>query len=345
MTPAQSETADSSRVTVHREFGQFTGNDMRRVGKLLDQCSGPRRLLVQWVPHGYGRRSMNLQFCLWIRRRAAKHHDVVELMVHEPYLAFGEGSWKQNGAAVVHRLMTTVLLNAARRVWISIPAWERRLRPYALGRALSFRWVPVPSNIPVVDDPAAVASIRTRLAPEGGQLVGHFGTYDRSRAELLSQAVPSLLQRNAKCRVLLLGRGSEEMSAELTVRHPELAGRIHAAGQLPASELSLHISACDLLIQPYIDGVSSRRTSVMVGLSHGVPIVTTIGASTEALWNENEAVALAPVTDISALVRVTEQLLVNPTSRQRLGIGGHALYTERFDVRLCLSALRGPIEV
>ena len=77
-------------------------------------------------------------------------------MVHEPYLAFGEGSWKQNGVAAVHRLMTMVLLSAARRVWMSIPAWEASWRPYALGRPLSFHWLPVASNIPVIDDPARV---------------------------------------------------------------------------------------------------------------------------------------------------------------------------------------------
>ena len=89
---------------------------------------------------------MNLPFCLWLWHRAVRHHDAVEVMIHEPYLAFGEGSWKQSGVAVVHRLMTMVLLKAARRVWMSIPAWEACWRPYTLGRALQFRWLPVAST-------------------------------------------------------------------------------------------------------------------------------------------------------------------------------------------------------
>ena len=101
-------------VLVNRHFGNFRRSDLGRVDDLLEQFSAPRRLLVQWVPHGYGSRSMNLAFCLWLRRRAVKHQDAVEVMVHEPYLNFGEGSWKQSGAAAVHRLMTMVLLNAAR---------------------------------------------------------------------------------------------------------------------------------------------------------------------------------------------------------------------------------------
>jgi glycosyltransferase involved in cell wall biosynthesis len=283
---------------------------------------------------------MNLSFCLWLRKRAVTYHDCVELMVHEPYLTFGEGSWKQSGVAAVHRLMTMVLLNAARRVWVSIPAWEQHLRPYAPGRALPLQWLPVPSNIPVVDDPAGVAAIRTKFAPVGHQLVGHFGTYDRHIAELLSRSLPPLLQGSNQCCLLLLGHGSQAMRNKLIASYPELTERLHATGTLPVADLSLHISACDVLLQPYLDGVSSRRTSVMVGLSHGVPIVTTSGRLTEPLWAESEAVALVPVADVSALVEAAKRLLVHSTDRLRMSVASRALYAARFDVKLTIAALR-----
>jgi glycosyltransferase involved in cell wall biosynthesis len=337
------ETPAVPGVFVHREFGSFTSGDLRRVDKLLDQFSAPRRLLVQWVPHGYGYRSMNLAFCLWLRRRSVRHHDVVELMVHEPYLAFGEGSWKQNGVAAVHRLMTIVLMNAARRVWMSIPAWETRLRPYALGRALEFCWLPIASNIPVVDDPAGVESIRARYLPTGGQIVGHFGTYDRNITELLLKSVPSLLRDSVDCVLLLLGHGSKRMRDDLIRKHPRLTSRVHAAGSLAAAELSLHLGACDVLLQPYIDGVSSRRTSVMVGLAHGVPIVTTSGRLTEPLWAESEAVALAPAEDMTALVKTAVQLLADPSRRRRMSACARTLYDECFAVNRTIATLRAAL--
>jgi glycosyltransferase involved in cell wall biosynthesis len=341
-TPAEEPTPDSGGVFVHREFGRFTRADLRRVGTLLDRFEAPRRLLVQWVPHGYGYRSMNLSFCLWLRRRAATYHDCVELMVHEPYLTFGEGSWKQSGVAAVHRLMTMVLLRAARRVWVSIPAWEQHLQPYAPGGGLPFVWLPVPSNIPVVDDPTAVASIRSKFASAGRPLVGHFGTYDRHIAALLSQAVPSILQENSACHFLLLGRGSEQMRDRLTASSPELALRIHAAGPLLAHDLSLHISACDVLLQPYIDGVSSRRGTTMAGLSHGMAIVTTSGRLTEPIWAASGAVALVPVSDFPALASQTVKVLADETSRRRLGAAGKQLYDERFAIEQTINKLRKP---
>src|SRR6185295_20387626 len=128
-------------------------------GQGLDKFPAPRRLLVQWVPQGYGYRSLNLPFCLWLWHRARFKKDRVEVMVHEPFLAYGEGSPKQDLAAVVHRLMVRVLLNAASHVWVSIPDWETQLRPYA-NENKSFSWLPVPSTIPVVADPDGSARVR-----------------------------------------------------------------------------------------------------------------------------------------------------------------------------------------
>jgi glycosyltransferase involved in cell wall biosynthesis len=335
-----SETAAASGLFVHRELGRFTPSDLRRAGKLLDEFGAPRRLLVQWVPHGYGYQSMNLPFCVWLWNRAARSRDAVEVMVHEPYLAFGEGSWKQNGVAAVHRLMAIALLGAARRVWLSIPAWEGSLRPYALGRALPFRWLPVASNIPVVDDDDGAQVVRARYATTRERVVGHFGTYGRSTTELLKKAVPALLRASADCVVLLIGRGSEAMRDELTAHQPELSLRLRATGSLAAAELSLHISACDVMLQPYIDGASSRRTSLMVCLSHGVPVVTTSGRLSEPLWAASEAVALAPAGEAAALVETTARLLADDERRRRMSLAARSLYEERFDVKRTIKALR-----
>jgi 2-polyprenyl-3-methyl-5-hydroxy-6-metoxy-1,4-benzoquinol methylase/glycosyltransferase involved in cell wall biosynthesis len=328
-----------SKVVMHRDLGRFTRSDLRRAGRMLDQFKGPRRLLVQWVPHGYGYRSMNLHFCVWLWRRA-RQGDRVEIIVHEPFLSFGQGSWKQKGVAVVHRLMTMLLLRAAHRVWMTIPAWEKYLRPYALGRKLSFGWLPVASNIPVVEDPAGVAAVRAHCRTVGGSVVGHFGTYDRHIAGLLLNSIPALLQNGNKASVLLLGRGSEVMRDELICQYPEIANRVKATGELVARDLSLHLSACDVMLQPYIDGVSSRRTSTMVALAHGVPVVTTTGILTESLWAESEAVAMAPVEDLSALVQRTQQMLPGAVARQRMSAAAKVLYHENFGLKRIIAKLR-----
>ncbi len=337
---AEGEVPDANGVVVHRNFGCFSRSDLRRVDQMLDQFKGPRRLLVQWVPHGYGYRAMNLSFCWWLWSRAHRRRDRVELMVHEPFLDFGKGSWRQNVVALVHRLMTIILLSAASRVWITIPAWEAHWRPYALGRKLTFSWLPVVSNIPVIDDPEAIKAVRSRYVAAEGSIVGHFGTYDRHNTNLLLAAVLPLIGNGSKDVFLLLGRGGEEVRDALLHNYPEMADRVCATGALEASDLSLHLRACDVMLQPYIDGVNSRRGSTMAALAHGVPVITTSGRLTESLWAESEAVALVPVEDLTALVEATRRLLPDVAARRSMSAAAKAMYAKRFDVKLIVGTLR-----
>ena len=338
--PVAGVTPDATGVTVHRELGGFGPSDLRRATALLDQFPAPRRLLVQWVPHGYGYRSMNVRFCLWLWKRARFDHDNVELMVHEPFLPFREGSWKQDGAALVHRVMTIILLDAVKRVWTSIPAWQSRLRPYAPGRDIKFGWLPIPSTIPVIDNAQATQSTRMRYAPDGNFLVAHFGTYGRHIKETFMNLLPKLHGDYPNVSALLLGRGGEALRDDLIRRDVNLAARVHATGQLSAADLSIHLSACDLMIQPYPDGVSSRRTSAMVGLSHGLPIITTSGHNTEPLWAESRAVALTQAGDTNSLLESIKRLIADARERDRLGKAARLLYDNRFHVRHTIAALR-----
>ncbi|MET0626297.1 MAG: glycosyltransferase [Pyrinomonadaceae bacterium] len=328
-------------VSVRSELGSFRPSDLRRAGRALDGFAAPRRLLVQWVPHGYGYRSMNVWFCLWLWARAFVRGDEVTLVVHEPFLAFGEGSRRQDAVALVHRLMTLVLLSSARRVWTTIPKWEECWRPYALGRRVPFGLLPVPSTTPVTASAEEAAATRALYATARVKLVGHFGTYGELIAGRLRRLLPRLLSdEETECAVLLLGRGGDAMRESLVRECPRLANRIHAAGTLAPEALSRHLAACDLLVQPFPDGVSARRTSVMAGLAHGLAVVTSVGALTEELWEESGAVALAPAGDDGAMLDEVRRLLASAEARARLGAAARELYRERFDLSHTVASLR-----
>jgi glycosyltransferase involved in cell wall biosynthesis len=323
--------------TVHPVLGEFLPLDLERTGALLDDFAPPRRIIVQWVPHGYRRRSMNVRFCLWLRGRAMRG-DRVELMVHEPYLSLREGNWRQTGAAIVHRLMTAILLRAASSVWLSVPLWEHMWRPYAFGRRVRFVWLPIPSALcqPEARD---VAAVRTALESTASPIVGHFGTYGQPVATLLERVLPELLARSDRVRVLLIGNGSDQFLASLCQRHPLLARRMTASGQLTESSLAAHVAACDVLLQPYPDGVSSRRTTVMAGLRLGLPIVTTAGYVTESLWKSNDAVRLVPIERVMDTVPAVLDLLSSSERREQLGRSGHDLYERMFTIERTIAAL------
>jgi glycosyltransferase involved in cell wall biosynthesis len=320
---------------VHPDFGTFAARDLERVGRLLDGFDPPHRLIVQWVPHGYGRRAMNVGFCAWLWKRA-RHGDRVELMVHEPYLAFWEGSWRQNAAGVVQRVMIVLLLRAARRVWVSIPAWTVALRPYAMGRALPFVWLPIPSSL-AEPDAHEVATVRERLG--AAPLAGHLGTYGRLVTDLLDRIVEALLAASPQTRILLMGFASDRYAEEFSRQFPELSGRVLATGTLDSDDLARHVAACDVLLQPFPDGVSSRRTSVMAGMKLRVPVVTTRGRLTERLWEKTGAVRLAEVGDSSGFVAHAAALMAAPDDRERLADAARRMYDEHFAIDHTVRAL------
>ncbi len=331
---------ENSNLVVHDTLGKFGLQDLRRTGDLLSAFPGSRRLLVQWVPHGFGFRSMNVPLCLWLWNRAIRHGDRIELTVHEPYLPFG-GSGRQMFAATVHRAMTVILLQAANLVWITIPEWESRLRPYALGRALQFKWLPVPNNIPVDPNPQAECEIRQKYGNVHQKLLGHFGTHGKNVTSLLEEIIPELFHQRDDAALLLMGTGSREFREVLVSRWPWLADRVYATGSLAASDLSHHLSACDLVLQPYPDGISSRRGSAMAALAHGRPMVTTTGHNSEDFWLGCDAVAITPVSDTTAYIAAACRLLDNGHERIQLGERARLLYQTRFDIRHIVAALRG----
>ena len=324
-------------VTVHRRAGLWSAADLRRLDAGLDAFAAPRRLLVQYTPNAWGRRGLNLGFCRWLERRARAGDEVVA-MVHEAIYPWRPGDRPARLAlSAIHPLMFASLLRASRRVLYAAASLEAQIARYGRGRAAA-SLAPVPSTVPVVDDPAGVAATRAGLAPAGTVLLGHFGTYGEVAGEVLERSLVPLLRGRADRLALLLGRGGRNYAEGLIRRHPDLAGRVAATGGLPPEDLSRHLQACDLMIQPYVDGVSTRRTSAMASLAHGLPVVTNQGHNTEPLWSEPDG--LAPAVDhASALVARAEALLADPEARASLGAAAADLYRRRFAVEKTIEAL------
>ncbi len=322
-------------VTVHRLPDRFGPRSLWRLARDLKRWPAPRRILVQYVPRAFGLKGANLPFCLWLRCR---RRDSTWVMFHEVmFLADGDPRVSRKALAFANQLMATLVAGAAERVFISIPGWRPMLEPL-LRPGTSVTWLPVSSSVPVLKDAAATAAIRTRYG-NGRPLVGHFGTYGRAVGALLGRTLQDLLGLS-DCHVLLLGDGSDVACRALTATYPSLAGRLFATGRLDEHDLSHHVAACDLMLQPYPDGISSRRTSAMVALAHGRAVVTTAGWLTEPMWAEEGAAVLVPVNDPQALAAAAAMILFDVSQREAIGRRAAALYEARFDARHTIAALR-----
>lgn len=330
-TPAREEDG----VRVHRVCGHFGPRALLRLDRELDRVPGPRTVVLQYTPHSFGYRAMNLPFAAWVASRRFRRRDDVRVMFHEVAYPWVRRPPRHNLIAVVNRLMAAVLLRGCSRAYVSIPAWVPMLKRLGAGRK-PIAWTPVPSNVPAEADPAAVVARRAGLG--GGPVVGHFGTYGPLVTATLGPALRVLLKRRADVRVLLLGAGSERWHAKLSTDHP---GRVTATGPLPAGAVAEYLRACDLVIQPYPDGASSRRTTLMAALANGVPVVTTLGALSEPVWSGG-AVAAVPAGDPDRLAGVALELLDRPGRLAELGAAGRRLYEEHFAIGRTVAALLTP---
>jgi glycosyltransferase involved in cell wall biosynthesis len=332
------EDARDAGITLCRLPDRFGRRSLGEMSAHLDRESAPRRILVQYVPHAFGWKALNVPFCWWLRSRRAES---IWVMFHEVAFPIDRGqSVAQNAMGVVTRRMASIVAGAAERAFVSIPAWEPVLRELS-SSPLPIEWLPVPSAIPVVDDPDATAAVRARFAGDGQPIIGHFGTYGALTRPLVEAVLPLLLAAS-DCCVMFLGRGSDAAAEAFERTVPSARGRVRGAGALTPSGLSAHLAACDVMLQPYPDGISSRRTSAMAGLAHGRVTATTHGALTEPIWRDSPGVVLSPAGDAHALAAIAADLAGDRARASRLGRDAKALYNLRFDLRHTIAGLMRP---
>jgi glycosyltransferase involved in cell wall biosynthesis len=323
-------------VTLPDHFGRASRHELDR------RLDGSTRLLVQYVPNAFGMRGLNIPWCWWLFRRARQRGTDVRVMFHEPYFYF---SWRRphwNALALGQRVMASLLLHAAREIYVSTDSWRQylgNLRPSSGPVPIT---LPIPSTIPRHAPDDRIRSRRAILGLTGSRrVVGHFGTFGPLIAPMLRVRLHALLSAEPATCAVCIGDGSRPFVRGFLDRYPILSGRVLAFGRTSGREAAATIAACDLLLQPYPDGVTTRRTSAMAGLLNGCPVVTTAGALTEAVWSDTRAVAMTPVSDLASFVRTARLLLADTAEQEALGRRGEAVYRKHFAIEHTLTQLQG----
>jgi len=333
--PPGAESREENGVMIRSLPDHFGPRSLRALDRALSRGPRPDFILIQYVPHAFGWKAMNLPFAVWVSLRA-RRHGPVWVMFHEVLFPF---AWRPSSHAVlgvVSRLMARLIAGAADRTFVSIPAWGSLLSQI-LPSMKPPTWLPVPCVVASDATPEAVATVR-RSFPSDAVVIGHFGTFGSYITAVLGPTISLLLSRRPSAHVLLIGRNAERLFVALATEDT-LSERVHVAGELPADEIGAYLLACDVLLLPYPDGISSRRGTAMAGLAHGVPIVSNAGALSEALWSTSQAVRLAAGFDATSMADAVEALLDDP-ERERTGERGKALYAASFDVERIIHMLR-----
>jgi glycosyltransferase involved in cell wall biosynthesis len=322
-TAAPAPIAGVNVVLLPDRFGGKSREALDRI-----QRTRPAKLLVQYVPNAFGARGGNVPFCRWLARQRDRGESIA-VMFHEPYMYFGWRAPQRNALALVQRLMAASLLRAADQAYVSTSAWNRYLGPFAPRSAPALIAMPIPATIPV--HPVVVARNETPV-------IGHFGSYGAHIAPLLRETLIAILESNRDVSALCMGRGSDAFVRDLCA-HQALSGRVHSTGYGSPAEIAAAIAGCDLMLQPYPDGVTTRRTTVMAALTNARPVLTTRGALTETVWQATRSVALEPV-DAAALARRAIALMNDPNQLTDLATRGDAAYRAHFSLEHTVERLR-----
>jgi hypothetical protein len=282
-------------------------------------------VLLQYNPYMYGRHGV----APWLVRevqavRACVGSDRLALMVHEPYVPFNSARF-----AVLHgpqRAQLALIARACGVRFAATTAWAEKVRRPAFV-------LPVGSNIP--DRRAQRPAERARLGLADDDIViAAFGTGHPARmTDWIAPAADAIAAGTSqRCVFLNLGDGAPRIASSVPTMTP---------GRLEPDALAAMISASDLLLAPFVDGVSTRRGSVMAALQHAVPVVTTIGASTgpELLEHRGAWVGGTVRHGQSEFVATAVRVALDAEAGRRIGSTGRDLYARSFDWPVTARAL------
>ncbi|KAB2673350.1 MAG: glycosyltransferase family 4 protein [Verrucomicrobia bacterium] len=295
-------------------------HDWEDVSELEIELSATPRdsvLLWQYVPHMYGRGGVNRGLPeLWRSLEADGRRQVI--LTHEIAAPWGRRP-NQWWYAWNHRRQWNAAMKVADLLPISTEAWTlewRRRRPDAAGKMFAMA---SPTSIePVAVDPGHRE--RWRVAhglPADIRILAWWGSVEASKQlEWVLEAWQAACRRWGPVALCIAGG------------HPALPlpGALRSwsriLGYLKPGEVSACLHAADVLALPYVDGASERRTTLMAGLAHGVPIATTLGSNSGPTMSKADWLVASDVTERGAFVDNVLALLSDEARRKTVGAAG-----------------------
>ena len=323
------ETDSAEPYEVNRVAEVWNPATFENIVQKIHEIGG--KVLIQYRAKSFGG-YWNYSVSRFAKTLAAKDIDV-RVLVHEPFSIpnlrlFDFKSW----VAPFHQYFALrALLRHADYTYVTTSNWKKYLKPFKLKkRALT---LPVPSNIESVAENQKAKNLRKAFSHGAEIIVGTYSSFKEPETiSILSEVVVKILTKHPNWVWLALGRYSEEFAEKLREEHPDIANRVQIGGKLQNKALSANLQACDIIFQPYYQGVSTRRTSLMASLYHAMPTVTSRGQRTEEIWKETQCVELIDWEDVDGYAAAIERLARKESLRRDLSQAARLAYDTCFSL-------------
>ncbi len=246
--------------------------------------------------------------------RRVRQRPKLVLMVHEPYVPVRNARTLVMGGWQRAQLLGLMWLVDVR--FASIEPWARRL-----SRVRTTHHLPSGSNVP----DARRERERTRAElPAGDAFV--VATLSTGHPSHLTGYVEEALRRlrtlDREIVLLQLGAGAKSIEVPRGIR-------VERPGFVPAVRLGSLIAASDLLLTPFLDGVSTRRGSLMAGLCEEVAVLGTSGPLTDPML-VGRGLELVRVGEPAAYADRAVRLATDDRRRSEAARAGRSLFEAEF---------------
>lgn len=263
------EVAPAVRVVPFFEFAR--PSSIRDVVALVAK-DRPDWLVLQYNPFCWGARGFCPALPPTLRRlKKLPAAPRLAVMFHETTVP----AWPWR-LAIMYSWQRPILrrvVDQADRIFVSTKRWIPEL--VSAGSKVPATLSPAGSNIPRSSITKKLARLQLGI-PDDVIVLGVFGGAHPSRlTDWISEAALAVQQTGR--RILLLHIGPEgDVLQKAAQRIP-----FRSLGILPAGKVAEALRSADCLVSPFVDGISTRRTSAIAAICNGIPVATTRRAWTD----------------------------------------------------------------
>lgn len=297
------ERAACDGVQVNLFFDKDKPQSIKELPGSLANTLSVDWLVVEYNPFGFGRWG----YCPWLvqmlRELRRLRRCRVAVMFHEtqvpkrPFKFWVMRRWQSRQLRSLARLADSIFISTTR--------WESEIK--AVWPAAICHHLPVGSNLPCSKLSREAARTNLKIAPDA-LVLGIFGNAHASRlTDWMGAAFRGAATVQDKLVVLNVGKDGKVFR--------EVCGLVPFMdqGALPAEAAADRLRAMDLLISPFVDGLSTRRGSAIAGFQHGLVVASTWSDYTDRLLREGAPgnLILAPCDDQRAFVEAINQWIVS----------------------------------
>lgn len=281
---------------------------------------------IHYNPFCYGKWGRNLAL-VNIRKRIRAVNPSIKLavMIHERHVPLWP--WRFTIMSMWQLPMYASVLTQADQVFVSTGPWMNEIEP-RVRPGVDVTCIPIGSSAGT----PCISRIEARSArhlPDDVTVVGVFGMPHISKGVDGLAAVLSKTAAEVGPLTLLavggIGKAIPDGIPGVTVVR---------TGILDARGVSDAFMCMDAFLCPFSDGISTRRSSMTVALAHGIPVVSNVGDSTVALFEEEgdyaSAFTLAESAAEDDLTAALSRLLADTHQWDRRSHAALTLYRDVF---------------